>query len=159
MPHDTELEAQVRWLVDVEQIKQLKARYAIACDNDYDPDTLAMLFTEDAIWDGGFMGYAETREGIRSFFAEASGLVSFAVHGVTNPLIEIYGDTASGQWYQDQPMVMAGTDLAYWFCARYEDQYERTQDGWKFKHVKVITRAFTPYDDGFGKNLLAELPL
>ena len=48
--------------VDIEQIKQLKARYALACDNDYEPDTLADLFAEDAVWDGGFMGRAEGRE-------------------------------------------------------------------------------------------------
>ena len=37
------------------------------------------------------MGRAEGREGIRGFFANASNLVGFAVHGVSNPLIEIDG--------------------------------------------------------------------
>lgn len=153
-----ELETRIQWLVDIEQIKQLKARYAIACDNDYEPDTLADLFMEDAVWDGGFMGRAETREGIREFFANASSLVGFAVHGVGTPLIEIDGDRASGRWYLHQPMVMKGTELAYWFCAQYEDEYVRTTEGWKFKHVNIIARAFTPYDQGFGKTLLADLP-
>jgi hypothetical protein len=74
MPSDEEIAAQVRWLMDIEQLKQLKARYAAACDADYAPDALAELFTEDAIWDGGFMGHASTREGIRAFFANASNL-------------------------------------------------------------------------------------
>jgi hypothetical protein len=158
MPSDEEIAAQVRWLMDIEQLKQLKARYAAACDADYAPDALAELFTEDAIWDGGFMGHASTREGIRAFFANASNLVSFAVHGISNPILEIDGDRATGRWYLHQPMAMKGTELAYWFCAQYEDEYVRTEQGWKFQHVKVIARAFTPYEDGFGKKLMAPLP-
>ncbi len=153
------LEQDVRWLVDVEQIKQLKARYAAACDDDYAADVLAELFTEEAVWDGGFMGYAEGKEGIRTFFANASNLVAFAVHGVSNPLIEVDGDKARGRWYLHQPMTMKGADAAFWFCAQYEDEYQRTADGWKFSHVRVIPRAFTPYEEGFGKTLLAELPI
>lgn len=40
----------------IESIKQLEARYCAACaacDDGYDPDRLAALFTEDAVWDGG----------------------------------------------------------------------------------------------------------
>ena len=83
MPHDDSLAATVRWLADIEQIKQLKARYALACDDDYDADALAELFTEDAIWDGGFMGRAEGRDGIHEFFSNASSVVGFAVHRAT----------------------------------------------------------------------------
>lgn len=151
-------EQRLLWLADIEEIKQLKARYALACDNDYEPDTLADLFTEDAIWDGGFMGRAETRDGIRTFFANASNIVGFAVHGVSNPLIEIDGDQATGRWYLHQPMVIKGAEACFWFCAQYEDLYVRTDDGWKFKHVLIKPRAFSPYEDGFGKTLLADLP-
>ena len=154
-----ELMNKVQWLVDIEEIKQLKARYAAACDDDYNTEALAQLFTEDAVWDGGMMGFAKTREGIVSFFENASNLVSFAVHGISNPIIEIDGDIATGHWYLDQAMVMKGTDACYWYCAQYRDQYERTVDGWKFSHVKIITRAFTPYEVGFGKQLLADLPV
>ena len=70
------LEAKIQRLLDIEDIKQLKARYAIACDDDYQPDALAELFTEDAVWDGGFMGYAEGREAIRAFFANASSVIA-----------------------------------------------------------------------------------
>lgn len=158
MSHETGVASQVQWLVDIEQIKQLKARYALACDDNYAPDTLAALFVEDAVWDGGFMGRAEGRQGIRDFFTNASSMVGFAVHGVSNPLIEVDGDRARGSWYLHQPMTMKGADAAFWFCARYDDEYVRTPQGWKFQNVKVIARAFTPYEEGFGKTLLAELP-
>ncbi len=148
----------LQWLVDIEEIKQLKARYAAACDDNYQADAIAELFTEDAIWDGGMIGYAQGREGIREFFANASNVVGFAVHGVSNPLIEIDGDEATGRWYLFQPMTMQGGNAAYWFCAQYQDVYLRTSEGWKFKHVLVQARAFSPYEDGFGKTLMSSLP-
>jgi len=56
----------VRRLEDIEAVKQLKYRYAAFCDQDYDPDGLAPLFTENAIWDGGIMGRYEGRDAIRT---------------------------------------------------------------------------------------------
>ena len=44
-----ELEKTIQRLADIEDIKQLKARYASACDDDYNPDKLAPLFAENAI--------------------------------------------------------------------------------------------------------------
>ena len=41
----TDLERRIRALEDIEAIKQLKYRYADACDRGYDADTLADLFT------------------------------------------------------------------------------------------------------------------
>ena len=104
------------------------------------------------------MGFAETRQGIYDFFAQASSIVGFAVHGLSNPIIEIEGDTAVGSWYLMQPMVMQGTTSAYWFSACYADTYVRTAEDWKFQHVKITERAFSPYEEGFGKTLMAALP-
>jgi hypothetical protein len=150
--------SKLQWLIDIEEIKQLKARYAAACDDGYAADRIAELFAVDAVWDGGMMGYAETRDGIREFFAGAAAVVGFAVHGISNPLIDVRGDEATGHWYLLQPMVLKDTELSYWYCAQYEDQYVRTPDGWKFKHVKIHARALSPYDAGFGKQLMSELP-
>ncbi len=153
-----DLEARVQRLVDIEDIKQLKARYAMHCDDNYDADALAPLFSEDAVWEGGMLGHAEGREGIRSFFRDAPTTVSFAVHTVSNPLIEIDGSHATGRWYLWQPMVLRDSDTCMWLCAQYDDRYVRTDAGWLFEHVKITIRAFSPYEKGFGKMLLAELP-
>jgi hypothetical protein len=93
------LERRIQRLEDLEAIKQLKARYAAYCDANYDADALADLFTEDAIWDGGLLGYNEGREVIRQFFRGSSQRIAFALHYIVSPLIEIDGDTASGTWY------------------------------------------------------------
>ena len=152
---NSELEKTVQRLADIEDIKQLKARYASACDEDYNPEKLAPLFTEDAIWDGGALGFAEGREGIREFFAAASSQVPFAVHQISNPLIEIDGDTATGQWFLWQPMVFQGQAL--WLSAVYHDQYVRRGGKWLYQHLKLNIRMLTPFEDGPAKTLIADV--
>ncbi len=151
------LEQQIQRLTDIEDIKQLKARYAAACDDDYNPDKLAPLFAEDAIWDGSILGYAEGRQGIYDFFAVSHQLVPFAVHQISNPLIEIHGDTATGQWYLWQPMVFQGNAL--WLSAIYEDQYVRRDGQWLYQHLKLNIRMLTPYEEGPAKTRIIEVEL
>ena len=110
------------------------------------------------MWDGGFLGRVEGREAIRRFFQGSSGRVRFAVHGISNPLIEIDGDRATGRWYLHQPMALRGDAGSHWLIAQYHDDYVRTAEGWKFAHVRVVTRAFTPYGQGFTEPLIADLP-
>lgn len=150
-----ELQQTVQRLADIEDIKQLKARYASACDDDYNPDKLAALFAEDAIWDGSILGYAEGREGIREFFAAASSLVPFAVHQISNPLIEIDGDRATGQWFLWQPMVFG--EQSVWLSAVYEDQYVRVSGQWLYQHLQLNIRMLTPFEEGPAKTLIMDV--
>ena len=55
------LEARIHRLEDIESIRALKARYCMYCDDHYDVEGLASLFTEDAVWDGGIRGKAVGR--------------------------------------------------------------------------------------------------
>ena len=74
------MERRLQALEDSEAIRNLKARYAALCDNQYDCDGIAALFTEDAVWESPALGRFEGREAIRGFFREASGIFSFAIH-------------------------------------------------------------------------------
>ena len=154
---DEQLKATVQRLADIEDIKQLKARYASACDDDYNPDKLAPLFAPDAIWDGSILGYAESRDGIREFFAAASSLVPFAVHQVSNPLIEVDGDTATGEWFLWQPMVFQGQAL--WLSAVYADKYVRVDSQWLYQHLKLDIRMLTPFEEGPAKVRIIDVDL
>jgi hypothetical protein len=154
---NTDLEKTVQRLADIEDIKQLKARYASACDDNYNPDKLAPLFAEDAVWDGSILGYAESREGIREFFGGASALVPFAVHQVSNPLIEIDGDTATGQWFLWQPMVLG--DQALWLSAVYDDKYVRQDGKWVYQSLKLNIRMLTPFEEGPAKTRIIKVDL
>ena len=147
-----DIESRVRTLEDIEAIKRLKARYCILCDDSYNADGIADLFTEDALWDGGIRGKAEGREGIRRFFSGAPGRISFGVHMVLNPLIEVDGDRASGTWYLLQACTFTQDNQAVWGSARYDEEYVREQGGWKFKSLKLTSFFWTPFDQGWVKS-------
>lgn len=141
----------VRRLADIEAIRQLKHRYCGLCDDGYDADPLAELFTEDAVWDGGPIGAHHGREAIRAFFRGSSARVPFALHLVTNPIIDVDGDAATGRWYLWEPLAYAFPDgeRAYWMSARYDDRYRRTAQGWKFERVAITMKMLAPYDEGW----------
>lgn len=161
----SDLEARLRRLEDIEAIKQLKAQYCAACDDGYDPDRLAALFTEDAVWDGGrTFGVAEGREAIREHFRGASRRVTIARHQVMNPIIEIAtdgaGDRASGQWLLFQPCTAAdrdGAEQAVWLAATYHDEYRRTGEGtdgepaWLIARTGIDVAFFSPFDRGWAE--------
>ena len=145
------LEARFRKLADIDEIRLLKARYAAACDSNYDADAIADLFTEDAIWDGGKFGKAEGRENIRRFFRRAREVFSFAIHNVMNPRIDVDGDRATGQWYLVQPATREPGTQAVWLAAVYHDEYVRVSGKWLFKHLQLTSNFLTPYEDGWAK--------
>jgi hypothetical protein len=151
------LEAQVQRLTDIEDIKILKLHYARFCDDNYHPDGITSCFTEDGIWDGGAMGYAEGRTAIHEYFTNSPSIVAFATHYTTNPIIEVSGDSADGTWYLWQPMVMVEGEQAMWLGAHYEEQYVRQNDVWLIHRLKLHIKQFAPYEAGFGKTRIAEI--
>lgn len=153
---NTSLEDRIRRLEDLEAIKTLKFRYANYCDDGYPPDLLAPLFSENAIWDGHSLGRFEGREAIRAFFASCSKTVTFAVHHMINPVIQIDGDRATGDWVLWQPIVFARGNRAAWLAARYHDRYLRIDGVWRFEHVDVDVKALSPYESGFAQVLVGD---
>jgi ketosteroid isomerase-like protein len=152
------LEERIQRLEDIEALKLLKGRYARYCDEGYDAERLAPLFAEDAVWDGGVLGRFEGREGIRAFFEGASEVMPFAIHHVTNPVLEINGDRATGHWYLWQPCVHAAGEQALWMAGRYDDEYRREDGDWRFAHVKIDLRMLSPYEAGWSQARMIEVP-
>jgi len=90
------------------EIHQLVHRYAELCDQAYDPDGLAALFTEDASWssqskdDSVDFGRHVGREQIRGFFAGVSNYLGpMTLHYYFSPRVELVldGATATGHGY------------------------------------------------------------
>ena len=150
-----DLEKRIRVLEDIEAIKRLKARYCAYCDDNYDVDRIIELFTEDAVWDGGIRGRSEGREEIRRFFATSTQRISFAVHLVLNPNIEVDGDTAKGTWFLFQPCTFVAGNQAIWGSARYDEEYVRINGEWKFKNLNLTSFFWTPFDQGWVKKQFA----
>ncbi len=151
-----ELEARIRVLEDIEAIKRLKARYCELCDAGLtDPanrDELVGHFTVDATVDFG-MGEGssfEGKEGLELFFGTVvpSG-VSFCMHMLHNPIIEVDGDCATGRWYFEAPTTNAVTGKAQWMAGRYLEEYARVDGVWKFSFIRTEWKYIAPYDEGW----------
>jgi hypothetical protein len=145
-----ELARRVQELEDIEAIKTLKARYCLYVDSG-EPDKVAALFIEQAVWDGGVIGRYEGREAIRTFMRNLPHLLSFALHYVMNPLIEVHGARASGQWYLLEPCTMVASNQAVWGTARYEDRYVKVGREWQFQEVTLVPDFWTPFAEGWVK--------
>ena len=150
-----DIAARLQALEDMEEIKRLKAHYCALCDDNYDADNIASLFTEDAVWDGGSFGRYEGRDEIRQFFVNAPQMLPFAVHMVMNPIIEVEGDAATGVWYLFQACTFAEGDRAVWGSARYDEEYIRVGGAWRFRNLKLSSHFWTPFDEGWVKTQFA----
>jgi ketosteroid isomerase-like protein len=148
--NDDDLRRRLQRLEDIEAIKQLKASYCYLID-DGEIDRLMERFTSDAVWDGGPMGRFEGREAIREFLKALPSQLSFALHWVLNPRIEIDGDAARGTWYLVEPCTAARGERAIWGAGRYEERYERVDGEWRFREVRLIPIFWTPYEEGWSR--------
>lgn len=131
-PH--ELEAHVRRLAALEEIRALKGRYCRWSDRGYDgagdsPDEVAALFTADGAW-----GEARGREAIRALFERFRTALPFALHMALEPEIELDGERARGRW-SGIIDVVSETDGPTLILGIYDDQLALTSEGWRFTHV------------------------
>ena len=147
-----ELESRVRTLEDTDAIRNLKARYAELCDDDYNPEGIAALFAEDAVWEGGPLGRFEGRDAIREFFRGASKIFTFAIHYSLNPQIEVTGDTARARWYLFMPCTVSDGGRAMWRAGIDDEEYVRVNGRWMFKSKKSTGVFSTPFDSGWAKD-------
>ena len=149
-----ELETQVAKLQAAEDIRALKTRYAAVCDNGYLPEPMVPLFTKDAVWDGGErFGRHEGIDAIYRFFDGVSGQITWALHYMVAPVIEVADDleTATGTWYLLEPCTIVTEDgpRPVLITGTYADRYRREADGWKFSEVKLDCQTVSPFEEGW----------
>ncbi len=152
------LQAQVATLFAIEEIKQLKARYCLLCDKNYDPSGLAALFVEDGVWDGGSgFGRFVGPEAIKGFFAEVSKSIVFAAHLVMNPIITVRGDEAEGQWWILMPATTEadGKPTAQWLLSQYFETYVKVAGAWRYKSLRADIKFMVPHLEGWAAQTAA----
>ena len=145
------LERRIMDLEAADEIRNLKATYAAACDDNYNPDAIAALFVEDAVWESDGLGNFEGREAIREFFRGISSYFTFALHYGLNPKIEVAGDTASARWYLFMPCTVSDGGRALWRAGIDDEEYVRVDGRWMFKRKKSATIFNTPFEEGWAK--------
>jgi len=146
------LERRLQALEDAEAIRNLKARYAAFCDQQYDADRIAALFTENALWDSPGLGRFEGREAIRAFFRGASAIFSFAIHYSLNGQIEVHGDTARARWYLFMPCTVAADNRAMWRASIDHETYARVNGTWMFTNKRSEPLMNVPFETGWAES-------
>lgn len=145
------LERRLQALEDAEAIRNLKARYAALCDQQYDADGIAALFTEDARWDSPGLGRFEGREAIRNFFRGAPAIFSFAIHYSLNGQIEVDCDTARARWYLFMPCTVAAGNRAMWRASIDHETYARVNGTWMFSTKRSEPLMNVPFETGWAE--------
>lgn len=117
-------------LEDVHAIQRLKHDYCFAIDGG-DYERWVSLFTEDGrfVRDSGetFEGHDELHTFASEGFDES---FEHSAHVVTNPAVDVDGETATGRWY----LVLFYRDADGndgWRQARYDDEYRRVDGEWR----------------------------
>lgn len=147
-----DLISRVQRLEDLEAIRRLKHKYCGLCDNAFQADDIAALFTEDGVWEAGepwgnFVG----PEAIAEFFRGMPEAVSYSVHALSNEEIDIEGDTATARWRTLIPvsMILEGKNVPHWMFCDYYDEYRKEQGVWKFTRIKADVTRTASHADGW----------
>ncbi|MEV4152908.1 nuclear transport factor 2 family protein [Nocardia salmonicida] len=134
--HEDDLEQMVRWVVDLEEIKILMAKYCHGIDQKNE-ETFLSIWSDDADYllpRGAGHGIEGVRELVRKVWRE----VPQCHHHITNPVIQIQGDTAT-----------AATDVFYFrltadgtrvlLSGRYAFEFVRRDGKWKTKRLEFAS--------------------
>ena len=132
-----DLQNRVRALEDANEIRNLKAEYAAACDDNYDPDRIAALFIEDATWESQGLGRFEGREAIREFLSGHIQPLRLRPALRPEPAHRSQpGDTARARWYLFMPCTVGDTGNAMWRAGIDDEEYVRVGGRWMFASKK-----------------------
>ncbi|MGW0037302.1 nuclear transport factor 2 family protein [Gordonia sp. NPDC003376] len=121
--------------IDRTAIEHLKYRYLRGLDTKH-WDDFAGTLTEDVT-----AGYGSTVDGRPLAFDNRNDLVAYmrttlgpstiTEHRVTHPVIVVDGDTATGEWYLQDRVIVPEMNFMLIGAAFYRDTYRRTTDGWR----------------------------
>jgi hypothetical protein len=166
---DQDLQARVKKLNDIEQVRNAIAKFSI-CDNlQPDPNTgnldeaqlqqFASLFTDDLIIEvpDAYGPGAHAVRGKSEFLnwqREGFGArIAFIVHEFFNPWIEVDGDRATARFYRLSPSMAGppGARVAFWSHSQYDNEYHRVNGEWLIKQMRMTRSFLTPYEAGWHK--------
>lgn len=124
-------------LSDLEEIRQLKARYFRCIDTGNEAE-LATVFADDVSIDlrgGGYRLQVSGKNNMVNFIASSFNSDVIAMHHGHTPEIAFTGpDSATGIWYLEDRFINRERNEDTVGSALYYDRYVRTPDGWKVAH-------------------------
>jgi SAM-dependent methyltransferase len=141
------LEQRLQRVEDQTAIAELKAAYCAACDADHDADAIAALFAAGAVWHRAGEEPCAGPEAIRAYMdrIRRSGRMVRTAHMITNPVVHVHGDEATGRWRL--LMLYTASDGRYHrIIGHYRDRFVRVGGRWRFRSLYVTVEESGPYD-------------
>ncbi len=147
-----DLEARIRKLEDIEEIKKLQAKYGYFIDT-HQGEEVMKLMVDDVKTEYGPFGSYQGKGELLAFLNGTFQVSPLMCHELMMPLIEVDGDTAKGTWYLFGPFTSMQPQgkVATWIQGKYINDYVRVGGEWKFKHIRFAPSMNTPYEDGWVK--------
>jgi len=123
-------------------IRQLKHEYCFAIDGGR-YEEWASLFTDDGRFVRGSGDSYEGFDELHEFASEQfDPLFETVTHVVTNPVVDVDGNEATGRWYL-LFIYETGEGEVGWTQARYEDEYRQVESEWRIAESQVVPRIET----------------
>jgi hypothetical protein len=138
-------DARLQELADREAIRDLACRYAHHVWQKQGTAAVA-LFTEDGEMDTGEPPLLRGRAALLEAYERMLGDGHFQPF-VSNHVISLAGDEASGTCYLDLRAVVEGRSMIG--AGYYEDRYARVDGEWKFRSRRLHMSWFVPLDQGW----------
>ena len=124
----------VRLLEDIEEIRRLRMKYHYII-NEGLLDRAAEIYTEDAYVVWSTFNSARGHQEIVALFKSLPA--DFVKHFVSNHIVDVTGDEATGVAYVDARY--AGEGQSYFIAGKYDERYRRTDDGWRISETILET--------------------
>lgn len=150
------LKERIQRLEEIEAIRKMKAEYVLACDERRWDDALRYFTSRAVVAFGPFGKFASRRE-LEKFFKETMPVtISFTIHRLSNPIIDVTGATAKGTWYCEIPSTHVPTNKAILQQATYFDDYVKEGNEWKHAKLDLVYSYITDFGAGWvKKNMVA----
>ncbi|MBB3664518.1 hypothetical protein FB384_003422 [Prauserella sediminis] len=157
---NTDLEARIRRLEDIEAIKRLQNVYARTCDLGADPDALIALFVpqddEGVVWKSNIFGEHHGLEAIHKHFSGVTSTMPWAAHFMDNPVVDVSDDglSATGRWDLLEFSTMAKADgseglESVFMTAWYTNDFRKIDGQWYFYSIDVQMQHISDWRQGW----------
>jgi hypothetical protein len=149
---DQTIEARLRRLEDIEEIRALKSRYFYACDRK-DPKGMRDCFKDGTVYiDYGAVGTFDNADALARVFKEI-GCHDHMVemhHGM-NPQIELLDATrARGTWKLHYFLINTQDRSVTQLGGYYEDEYQVQDGAWKISRTRFVATSTLAMNVGEG---------
>ena len=147
------LEERIQRLEDLEAIRDLVYRWAFYVNKGWNDmvaeiEAMSLIYTEDV--SGGMPQMNSQVDGLEQLkkdLAADTADIIVSVHSMTNPVIDLDGDTAKGNWLM-RIYVHRETGTRQLFMST-EHAYVRTDEGWRIRQGYIYMAGMLEAKAGF----------